>query len=167
MIREFLINLDFNVQLFESNIIPWSEKTSIILFHLPVMNGWHNACDTVIRFSGSNTKTFSRRSLKLANIFGSSPSELLTSILISFGFMLRINLFIVCNKKGLIATSTRKRTTCYIYRKKHQQRTDGGRGRGRQNFEKVIPTFFVTGSSSVAWKFKSWSKCWSVNAPCS
>jgi hypothetical protein len=27
-------------------------------------------------------------------------------------------------------------------------------------------TFLVTGSSSVAWKFESRSKCWSTNAPC-
>lgn len=35
---------------------------------------------------------------------------------------------------------------------------------GRRNI-KNYPTFFVTGSSSVARKFKSWSKCCSVNAP--
>lgn len=73
----------------------WTQKISII-FHLPMMKGWLSACDTVILLSGSNTKTFSRRSLKLASIFGSSPGELVNTAAISFGLMVGINLFIVC-----------------------------------------------------------------------
>ena len=91
MIRHFNINL---VTMYDTQHF-WSQKISIIV-HLPVMNGWLNACDTVILLSGSNTKTFSRRSLKLANIFKSSPGELVTITLISFGLMLGINLFTVC-----------------------------------------------------------------------
>lgn len=76
----------------------WSHKISNMV-HLPVMNGWVNACDTVILLSGSKTKTFSRRSLKLANIFGSSPGEPTTIDPISFGFMLKIIRFIVYNSE--------------------------------------------------------------------
>ncbi|BAT93753.1 hypothetical protein VIGAN_08028200, partial [Vigna angularis var. angularis] len=63
------------------------------IVHLPVMNGWFRACDTVSLLSGSRTKTFSKRSLKLANIFGSSPEEPVMSVPISFGLMLRISRF--------------------------------------------------------------------------
>ena len=76
----------------------WSHKISNMV-HLPVMNGWVNACDTVILLSGSNTNIFSRRSFKLANIFGSSPGEPVIIDPISFGFMLKIIRFIVCNSE--------------------------------------------------------------------
>lgn len=114
------------------------------IVHLPVMNGWFNACDTVNLLSGSNTKILSKRSLKLDNIFGSSPGEPLMIVPMSFGFMLKIIRFMVyriklpiiiqrLEKKLLILTLTTE------YSKTH--------------LESI--TFFVTGSSSVARKFRS------------
>lgn len=64
--------------------------------HLPVMNGWASACDTVILLSGSKANILSRRSLKLDNIFGSSPADPKIILPISFGLMLRTSLVIVC-----------------------------------------------------------------------
>lgn len=68
------------------------------LLHLPEMNGWFNACDTVMRLSGSRIKIFSNRSLKCATVLGSSSTvpELATSTPMSLGFTFTIILFTIC-----------------------------------------------------------------------
>ncbi len=69
------------------------------LLHLPEMNGWFNACDTVMRLSGSKINIFSNRSLNCATVLGSSSHvrELVKSNPISFDFMFTIILFTICS----------------------------------------------------------------------
>lgn len=85
----------------------WSQKISNRV-HLPVMNGWLNACDTVSLLSGSKTNILSKRSLKSAIILGSSPAEPVIIDPISLGFILRINRFIVCKRRFKSQSALRK-----------------------------------------------------------
>lgn len=85
----------------------WSQKISNRV-HLPVMNGWLNACDTVSRLSGSKTNILSKRSLKSAIILGSSPEEPVIIDPISLGFILRINRLIVCKGRFQSQSKLRK-----------------------------------------------------------
>lgn len=125
----------------------WSHKISNMV-HLPVMNGWVNACDTVILLSGSNTKTFSRRSLKLANIFGSSPGEPTTIDPISFGFMLKIIRFIVYNSETKSSVSIKGIHNLSSLCTNKGTMIDQKQINTHQKCNSH--TFFVTGSSSVA-----------------